>query len=186
MSVSRIATRYAKSLISLAKDQGKLEAVKKDIDALSAALQHRELLQLFKSPVVKGDKKRAIVDQLFGSRLDELTMAYLQLLIRKSREGYFPEIAAEFANQYREEKHITPVRIVSAVPLSDRFVQELRGKILATGLTHENLDIETAVDPAVLGGFVVEFGDKRYDATVREKLKDLTTLFSKNLYIREF
>lgn len=186
MSVTRIATRYAKSLIELAIDQNKLEAVSSDMHTLSEAAKHRELYLLLKSPIVHTDKKLAVLDAIFKSRFDSLTLAYLHLLVNKGRENYIPEITAEYVVQYKILKGITSVRLTTATPVSDSVLDDLRKKIIASGVTTDTLDIETKVDPELIGGFVLEFDNKRYDASVTHKLEELKTQFSKNLYIKEF
>ncbi|MEO6757876.1 MAG: ATP synthase F1 subunit delta [Saprospiraceae bacterium] len=186
MSVTRIATRYAKSLIELAVDQGKLEQVQADMQTLHTAAQNRDLYLLLKSPVIPADKKVAVLTTLFKGQLDQLTMLYLQLLVTKSREEYIPEITAEFATQYKTLKKITSVTITSAEKLSEAVMAELRKKILASGVTSENLDITTKVDPELIGGFVLEFDNKRYDASVAHKLEELKSEFTQNLYIKEY
>lgn len=186
MSVIRIATRYAKSLIDLALEQGKLEQVYGDINTLKAATKNRDLYLLLKSPIVHSDKKIAVLDAVFKSSLDPLTMAYIHLLVNKGRETYLPEIATEFVHQYKVLMHITLVRVTSATPLSDNVLGDLRNKLLASGVTTENLEIETVVNPDLVGGFVLEFDNKRYDASVASKLADLKADFMKNQYVREF
>ncbi len=186
MSVTRIATRYAKSLIELAITQGKLEQVSADVHSLKAAAQNRDLYLFLKSPIIHADKKNAALEAIFKGKVDSLTLSYLNLLVNKGREMYIPEIAAEFAEQYKLLKKITSVRIVTASPLSEEVLAELKKKLLASGITSENLDIETKVDPELIGGFVLEFDNKRYDASAAHKLDELKASFSKNLYIKEF
>jgi F-type H+-transporting ATPase subunit delta len=98
---------------------------------------------------------------------------------------YVPEITAEFIEQYKRLKKITSVTVTTAAPMSDKVLAELKKQLLASGITTENLDIETKIDPELIGGFVLEFDNKRYDASVAHKLEELKTSFSKNLYIRE-
>ncbi|MEO6038900.1 MAG: ATP synthase F1 subunit delta [Saprospiraceae bacterium] len=186
MSVTRIATRYAKSLMDLAVEQGKLEQVQADMKSLHTAAQNRDLHLMLKSPIIHADKKIAVLDALFKGKLDNLTMLYLQLLVNKSREGYLPEITAEFATQYKTLKKITSVTVTSAVALSEAVLADLRKKLLASGVTSENLDITTQVDPELIGGFVLEFDNKRYDASVAHKLEELKSEFTQNLYIKEY
>jgi F-type H+-transporting ATPase subunit delta len=186
MSVTRIATRYAKSLLELAIEQNKLEQVHSDMSSLKKAVAHRELALMLKSPIIQGDKKVAVIKALFRDNFDVLTLAYLELLINKGREMYIPEIVREFDLQYKILKHITSVRIISAAPLSEDAVEMLRSRLLDSKVTSDSLEIETVVDPELIGGFVLEFDDKRYDASIISKLNDLKAAFSKNLYIKEF
>ncbi|MBK6932600.1 MAG: ATP synthase F1 subunit delta [Saprospirales bacterium] len=186
MSVTRIATRYAKSLLELAISQNKLEAVYADINALKSATTHRDLYMLLKSPIVHADKKMAVLNAIFQGRIDGLTLAYLDLLVNKGREMYLPEIAVEFVHQYKTLKRITTVRVTSATPLSEAVLNDLRKKLLLSGVTTENLDVDVQVNPKLIGGFVLEFDNKRYDASAANKLAELKADFLKNQYIKEF
>jgi len=69
MSVQRIASRYAKSLIELANEQGQLEPVTEDMHSLKALMENRDLYLLFKSPVVPTEKKKQIFNKLFKDQL---------------------------------------------------------------------------------------------------------------------
>ena len=186
MSVTRIATRYAKSLLELSSEQGKLEKVHDDMKMLQQAVKNPDLHLFLKSPIIHSDKKIAAFKALFGSKMDELTLTYMSLLATKGREGYLQEISNEFVNQYKVLKQITTVKVTTAVPMSDELLNDLRSKLVSSGATTANLDIETAVDANLIGGFVLEFDNKRYDASVSHKLEELKSQFNKNLYVKEF
>lgn len=186
MSVTRIATRYAKSLLELATEQGKLEAVHGDVQMLQRASINRDLHLMLKSPIIQADRKISALKALFGDKMDALTMAYLSLLANKGREGYLLEIAAEFLNQYRAYKKITAVRIVTSETLGESVLAGIRAKIIASGVATDNLEVESVTNPALIGGFVLEFDNKRYDASVAHKLEEMKDLFTQNLYVKEF
>ncbi len=183
--MSRIATRYAKSLLDLAVEQGKLEAVAIDMATLATVSKNPDLAAMLKSPIIPADKKSAVLGAILKGKVDDLTIAYLNLLTNKGREPFLADIAAEFGNQFKHLKKITSVRVTSAVPMTDSVLADLKKKILASGATTENLEIQTQVDPELIGGFVLEFDNKRYDASVAYKLETLKNQFSKNLYVRE-
>lgn len=186
MSVTKIATRYAKSILELSIEQGKLELVFNDMKTLQAAAKNRDLLLFLKSPVIHADKKIAALSAIFQGKLDSLTLAYINLLANKGREGYLPEITAQFIEQYKVLNKITSVKVTTATSMSDALLEDLRKKLIASGAATENIEIETIIDTALIGGFVLEFDNKRYDASVSHKLEELKSQFSKNLYIKEF
>ena len=95
MSVAKIAHRYAQSLLELALEQNKLERILEDVQSFQAAAKNRDFYLFIKSPIIPGAKKQTVVEQLFRGKYDELTMLFLGILIRKSREMYLPEIASE-------------------------------------------------------------------------------------------
>jgi F-type H+-transporting ATPase subunit delta len=185
MSVIRIASRYAKSLLDLAVEQGRLEVVQSDMISIREIVKNPDLNSMLKSPIIPAEKKSAVMNALFAGKVDALTIKYLDLLINKGREPYLGEIAAEFNEQYKTLNKITSVRVTTAAPMTEVLMAEVKNKILASGATSVNLDIETKVDPALIGGFVLEFDNKRYDASVAYKLEQLKAQFSKNLYVKE-
>ncbi len=186
MSVTRIAQRYAKSLIDLAVEQQKLERITGDVQAFQSATKNRDFYLLLKSPIVHADKKGNILKALFGGKFDELTMSFLQILLIKGREAYLPEIAAEYMAQYKAIQHITTVKVTSAAPLSKEAIEEIKAKVIASGATEPNLEIVTAVDPSLIGGYVLEFGDRLYNDSVAYKLNNLKKSFSsRNMYVSE-
>lgn len=185
MSVQRIATRYAKSLLDLAKEQGKLEKVLEDVKSFREVSRNRDFSLLLKSPIVKGDVKQKIFNKLFQGKYDELTMAFLSILLRKGREAQLVDIANEFVDQYKILNHISTVRLTTASKLSADAIENIRQKLLASTATDEKVDLVTKVNPDLIGGFVVEFEDRLYDASTAHKLALLKKEFKDNLYISQ-
>ena len=185
MSVSRIAGRYAKSLIELASEQGSLDAVTRDVEYFKAVSDVRPFYLMIKSPIIKGSKKQQVFHVLFDEHFDKITLAFLDILTRKGREKYLPEIAAEFVRQYRELKEISIVRLTTASPLSEATVDTIHSNLTSSSATHKNVEIEHKVDPELIGGFVLEFEDKLYNASVAHKLDQLKKEFSDNRYLRK-
>jgi F-type H+-transporting ATPase subunit delta len=173
MSVARIAHRYAKSLIELAGEQGKVDVVLEDANAIRDALTNRDFYNLLKSPVVHEDRKLKIFDLIFADQLDKLSLAFFRKLMSKNREMYIPEIIEAFIELYKEMNHITPVKLTSAVELSEDQLKEIRDKLEESVYTYENVELSHYVDPSIIGGFIIEFKDKLYDASVAKHLKDL-------------
>ncbi|MEM1218767.1 MAG: ATP synthase F1 subunit delta [Bacteroidota bacterium] len=185
MSVTRIASRYAKSLIDLSVEQKKLERIFEDVTSFNEVVTNRDFYLLLKSPIVKGDKKRQIIASIFEGKYDELTMAFLNILITKGREQYLPEIGREFVKQYKAIKHISTVTVTTATPLSEETVEAIRQKLIDSNSTDDQVEIRTAVDADLLGGFTLEFDDYLYDASVAHKLNQLRDEFDDNLYISQ-
>ncbi len=185
MSVQRIASRYAKSLLDLAVEQQKLERIKEDVEVFLAATKVRPFYLLLKSPIVHKDKKGAVLDALFKDKFDELTMAFLKILLTKSREAYLPEIARAFLAQYKAVKHISEVKVISAVALSEATLEAIRKQLEQSPYTDERVELIAEVDPELIGGFVLEFDDLMYDASVKHKLELLAKEFRDNEYVSQ-
>ncbi len=184
MSVSRIASRYAKSLIDLAIDNDKLEKVVEDVRLLKNATEQRDFYLLIKSPIVKSDKKLKIFNAIFEERIDSLSSSFFEIIIKKGREKFLPEIADEFIEQYRELKNITIAKVTTAIPITESQVLRIKSELVKLGVATGTVELETTVDPEIIGGFLLEIKDRLYDASVKSKLANLKKEILDNTYIK--
>jgi len=184
MSAKRIASRYAKSLIDLAEEKGQLEEVLKDIESFQKAAKNRDLYLLMKSPIINSSKKQQVFSAIFDGKLTELTSAFFKIILNKGREAHLPEIADEFVDQYKKLKQISSVKLITATPLTEETIAKIKEKLVGSEVTDAHVELETAVNPDLLGGFVLEFGDRLYDASVAHKLEQLKKEFTKNEYVK--
>lgn len=185
MSVHRVASRYAKSLIDLAKEQNELETIKGDMESFQKASQQRDFYLLLKSPIVNPTKKGQILKALFNDKYNKMTMAFMNIVLNKGREEYLPEIATAFMDQYKAFKRISTVKLITSAPLSAENLEKIRQKIQADSPKGETIEVETSVDPSLIGGFVLEYDHQRYDASVAHKLDSLRKEFKDNQYISQ-
>jgi len=186
MSVIRIASRYAKSLLDLAKDQNVMDEVVSDMEGFSKMVENRDLYLLLKSPIINVGKKGQIFDALFDGKVNKLTKAFLDIVLRKGRESFLPEIATEFMNQYKAMKGISSVTLTTAAPISSEALEAIKAKLLASTATDQVVDVETKVDESIIGGFIVEVGDKLIDASVSHKLAELAKAMTNKEYEKAF
>ena len=172
MSEHRVASRYAKSLLELAVEQKSLDTVYTDIsDFLATAHNSIELVNLLKSPIVKGDKKRAILTSLFKSA-NKVTVAFFDIIVRKGRENLLVEIAEEFKAQYNTLNGIASATVTSAVALSKKSLTEVEA-FIKKQLNSNKVEIKTVVNPDIIGGLVIRFEDKLIDASIDHQLKEI-------------
>lgn len=182
MSVQRIASRYAKSVIDLAKETNKMDELKQDMDVLGKALESRDLFLLLKSPIVKSDKKAEIMKAVFEGKLNPLMMGFVNLLVAKGREPHLPEVVAEFQAQHKKLNNITTMTITTAEKLDESAINSIKEEFLKSSATDKKIEVVTDVDANLIGGFIVRFGDKLYDASVRRKLDNMKKEFMGNSY----
>lgn len=181
----RLASRYAKSLIDLAVEQNSLEETLKDVQLMDATIRgSQEFASVLKSPIIKADKKDAIIDQILGPRMSTLTRSFVKLLTTKGREGTLGEMATSFLSQYRLMKRISQVRLITAAPVSEEVKENIRRKV-SEAMPGQSIELSSTVEPDLIGGFVLELGDKLVDASIRRDLNDIKKHFLKNLYVSE-
>lgn len=179
----RLATRYAKSLIDLSVEKGQLEEVYADMQWLQAVCKSNlDFVSLLRSPVITGDKKIKILEAVSGGKLSKLTTAFNALLIHKSRESNLPEIATAFITQYKEYKNIHTIKLTTAGPASDNIKNAIVEQVKKTG-GFDNIELEEKVDENIIGGFVLQIGDKLIDASIAYDLKVIAKQFENNDFI---
>jgi F-type H+-transporting ATPase subunit delta len=177
-----LASRYAKSLVDLATEKGQLETVQTDmlfIQQLSKT--NPDVVNLLKSPIIKPDKKQQILAAILEGRVTAITSAFIKLLVTKGRESNLPEIAVEYTRQYNVIKNISKVKITTAVPLDNAILDVIKTKVQSG--TDKHITLESAVNPELIGGFVLETEDKLYDASVLRDLNDIKKQFAQNIYV---
>ena len=185
MRKTRVAKRYAKSLLTLVIDQNELESTYQDMQLVADTCEaSHDLSLLLRSPIVKGDKKTAIIHQIFGKKISELSLSFIDIITNKGREAHLEQIANEFISQYKLHKNITTAVVTSAIPLD----KDLREKILAIvkAASKGEVDLVEKVDENIIGGFIIRIGDKQVDASIHSRLHALKMEFSMNPYIKEF
>ncbi|MEO0787542.1 MAG: ATP synthase F1 subunit delta [Bacteroidota bacterium] len=182
----RVAGRYAKSLIDLAIERNQLEEVNKDMETLRELVKVRDFALLLKSPVVPPSKKKSILDTVLEGRVGEMMMGFVRILVNKGREKDLIDISDAFSDQYRAIKNISAVKVTSAKPVDTTILQQIERQLVAAGKTESQIEFTTKVDPELIGGFIIEFDGKVYDASVAHKLNQLRKDFDQpNVYISQ-
>ena len=185
MTDSKAVSRYVKSLLNLAVVNGVLEEVHADMKSFGRVVsENRPLLNVLRSPIVKHYKKRNVLNALFQDRFNNLTMSFFRIITEKNREELLPQIAKEFHNAYNEHHGIGKASVITAVPLDN----ELREEILAVAkkvLGKPNVELKEEVDPAIIGGFVLNAESQQIDSSIKHKLKILQLNFNNNTQLNK-
>jgi F-type H+-transporting ATPase subunit delta len=182
MHESRVARPYAKSLLELAEEKGKLEEVNKDmslfVDVAKANIQFQHML---KNPIINHDKKQAVLDTIFKGRVSDMTLAMFRIIVHKNREAFLYDIAKEFKNQYKVFKGISSAEVTTTYPLS----QDQKNVFVSMVAKKEGKKVELSekVDESIIGGFVLKVGDMQIDESIKAKLHRLESKFKDNSYI---
>jgi F-type H+-transporting ATPase subunit delta len=180
----RLASRYAKSLLTLAREQGNLDGVQTDMSYLqSICKQSTEFVAVLRSPVIQADKKIKIIGALVENKISSLSFVFIQLLIKKGREAVLPEIAGSFIDQCYLIKGIHKVKLTTAVEMTDTLKNSIAEKVKSeTSFTQ--VELETKINEALIGGFQLEFNGQLIDASIARDLRDVKQQFQKNVYIQ--
>lgn len=178
MLENKAASRYAKSLIDLSKEQNALEEIKNDMVLLDQVIDSNpELEAVLKNPIVPLDKKTGILDKIFGSKVHAITRTFLKLLVSKGRSAILFGTAKAFIAQYNLSKGIVTAEVSSAVGLTEENRVEIESIVKKETGAKEVL-INEKVNDKLIGGFILKVGDKQFDATILHGLNKLKKEFA--------
>jgi F-type H+-transporting ATPase subunit delta len=171
MKGSKVAARYAQALLEITEEQQKTDAALSNMRDLSVtAGDNREFELFLKNPIIKSDKKIAILEKVF-THFDEVSLSFIRLITKNGREALLPAIAHEFDARVKSVRGIVPITLTSAVALDasvkDSIVKKLSAQV------EGKLEIEEKLDDKLIGGFMVRMGDVQIDASILRQFKEM-------------
>ncbi len=170
---SKAAKRYVKAYFELAREAGKLEEAAADMKLIRNTLKNNpELKHFLKQPVIGNLQKYQAIQKIFGDKISPLTANLLQLLARKNRMDILEDIAGLFDEFYRKHLGVVEAVLTTAVQPDEEVIKAFHEKVKElTG--KENAVLKTKVDPAIIGGYILQIGDLKIDDSIKGKLQKI-------------
>ena len=172
-SSTDVGARYAQALFDLAVEADGLGAVEADLKSLKAMrAESADLRNLMTSPKFTAeDKGKGLAAIAERAGLSATTRKFLGLLAANRRTSALGEIIGAFERLAAARRGLVSAEVVTAIALTDAQSTSLAAALrLALG---KDPQIETRVDPAILGGVKVRVGSRLYDASLKSKLDSL-------------
>ncbi len=168
-----VGVRYAQALFELAKEQGELRPVEADLKSLKAMrAESADLRTLLASPAFDADAKgRGLAAIAEAAGFAATTRKFLGLVAANRRSAWLPGMIAQFERLAAQDRGAISAEVVTAMALTPAQSQALAAA-LRTALGKDP-EIETRVDPAILGGLKVRVGSRLYDASLKSRLDSL-------------
>lgn len=185
MTGTKLSARYSRSLLLLAIERGELDQVFNDMKLISKTCsENRDLTILLRSPIIKTDKKRNILREIFADKISGTSLAFIEIITNKRREYFLEKIAEEFTHQYKQNSNITTAIVTTTAQLDGSLKEKIM--TLVKNKTRQEVELIERVDEKLIGGFILRIGDNQIDASIHRKLSDLKKSFSENPYVKEF
>jgi len=179
--MNRAALRYAKAALNLAQDQNKAAEVNDNMLLIANTIQESDELKSFlNNPVLKADAKLNVINNLFGDKINTITQGVLKILVSNKRLALLPYVAKQFGILFDKLQGIEVAKVTTAIPLTDALKDKVLAKVKE--LTNKEVTVENIVDESIVGGFILQVGDKQFDASITGKLNNLRSNFKTNHY----
>lgn len=162
---------YARALYEAARDEGKLDEVAGELAALARAFEDvPELRRFLRNPQVDPSEKATVLEQITEG-VHDLVRNFVRLAAEKGRAGELPEIEEELQALVARAQNRLAVELTTAHELSDDDARSIVETIeQASG---RSVEATRSVDPALIGGLVLQIGSFRADGSVRGRLERL-------------
>lgn len=180
MAGTRAAIRYAKAVLSLANDQKNAQAINDDMLLIAKTIADNEELSLMlKSSVIKSDRKKAVLLEVFKT-INEASGSLFDVLIANKRINILGEIAEKYTVLFDESTGKQKATVITAVSMTSDLETSILAKVKELTNKTKAIELENIVDESILGGFILRVGDIQYNASIANKLNRLRREFSLN------
>jgi ATP synthase F1 delta subunit len=169
--MQEVARVYAEALFDVAKEKGKLDALGEELVQFAEALEgDHEMQVFFFSPYFSSAEKfEGLRKTVSGA--DEELLNFVELLIEKGRMTEIFRIRSRFEQLWKQENKRLDVTVTSAVELDPAVVEKVGSEVERQ--TGQKVDLASRVDGEILGGIVLQVGNKVLDASIRSRLEKL-------------
>ena len=171
--LNAITTPYAEAFLQVADGRNETDEIVDQARQVLALWQESpELREAMASPILEVGAKKAALQALFTDQVTPSFLNLLKLLADRQRIGFLDAVLERLLELYREQNGIALATITAATPLSDAQQAQLADKVKAVAGT-DKVEIATAVDPSLIGGFVLRVGSKVIDASLLGQVRRL-------------
>ena len=170
---SGVAGRYASALFDLAREEGQIDSVGKELDNFQALLdESADLRRLIKSPVISAEEQdRAIDSVLKKAGIGGLAGNLIRLTASNRRLFVLPQMIRAYRSLVAEHKGIVSAEVRLAETPSTEQLDTIKTAIRE--MAGSDVDLDVKIDPALIGGLVVKIGSRMVDASLKTKLNSI-------------
>lgn len=173
-----LARRYSQALFDIASETA-LDPIDTDLRELTNMVEeNQEIKDTLFHPHISLNDKKAVMDKLMGEKFGDVTKHFLYLLIDRRRANLLPFIQREFTKLADEARQVVEAKVASAVALSATQLDELKKAI--TRMTGKEVRIVSEVRAELIGGILVQVGDRVMDGTIAHALEKMRVNLRRN------
>jgi F-type H+-transporting ATPase subunit delta len=169
MNDSKISVRYARALFQSALGKKILDKVNQDMIFIGEVCKYQDVKDFLHNPVIPPSRKSLILNKILSTNVEKITMSLIDLVVTNGRESFIPAIARVFIHDTLKYKGITESVLTTAVKVDEKITKQVTG--LISDIFKTQVDLETIVDPGIVGGFILRVDDNYIDASIRNKLR---------------
>lgn len=172
MSTEIVADKYSSAMLELAQEQGNLVTTEENLLYVASVLNEQpELVGFINNPIVEADAKISLLGKVFGTAVEKTVLHFMYVMVKRGRCRYLQDTIRAFIKKSREARGILEAIVTVAEPLTDTLHDDVQAKLQA--MTGKDVIISVRQDPRIMGGIIIQIGDKRIDGSIARRLDEL-------------
>lgn len=175
MDNGKISVRYARALLSSATQQHCEADVYEQLGRLTAnySLAIQQFNEALSNPMIGNEEKMELLRTAIGEPVHPCLVRFLEFVTEKRRENKIFLIALKYQEMYRKARHLLRADVTAASELDDKALERIRDYVRET--FHCDTELHVKIDPALIGGFILDIEHDRMDASIKGRLEKLKT-----------
>lgn len=164
-----IARAYAAALFEVGENHDEAEAYGPPFQALSDMFRaESRTRRFFDTPRITAEERAEVVRRALEGRVPERFLHFTLVVLAKGRQQLFPHMASAYQTLLDESTGRHRAQVTLARRL-DKETEALIAERLG-GLLGQSVEPEITVNPAIMGGLIMRYGDRLLDASLRRHL----------------
>ena len=168
-----VSKTYGDALFEVAVEKGTLDTMLEEVETVLQVLENdKEYINLLAHPKIPVEEKRSMVEAVFKGRVSDELTGFIITIVDKGRFTEIESILSYFISRVWDEQKIGVACVTSATALSKEQKEAIEEKLLKTS-SYSQFRMKYAVNPALIGGMVIQIGDRVVDGSVKTKLENM-------------
>lgn len=172
MDLGLISVRYARALLKVSSEAQLSNVVYSDMCAMANAyVCVEEFNTTLHNPMLSKEQKKSLLVASVGKKPCNITVDFIDLVLREGRENIMQFIATSFISLYRKQNNLVSARLQTATALSPAVENKL--KHIVSSRTNGSVEFNSTINKDIIGGFILEYDTYRIDASVKSQLNTI-------------
>jgi len=172
MSTEIVADKYSSAMLELAQEQGNLVTTEENLLYVASVLNEQpELVGFINNPIVEADAKISLLGKVFGTAVEKTVLHFMYVMVKRGRYRYLQDTIRAFIKKSREARGILEAIVTVAEPITADIEASVQAKLRE--VTGKDVILSVRQDPSIMGGIIIQVGDKRIDGSVSRRLQEL-------------
>ena len=169
MSIEIVADKYSSAMLELAQEQGNFSDYRRKIFLYVASVlnEQLELVGFINNPIVEADAKISLLGKVFGTAVEKTVLHFMYVMVKRGRYRYLQDTIRAFIKKSREARGILEATVTVAEPITADVEASVQAKLRE--VTGKDVILSVRQDPSIMGGIIIQVGDKRIDGSVARR-----------------